>query len=320
MPIFSTTPRRSRALVFLALSLSTLACGSDDESDGAQGPDGRTPRDPDAADEALVDRFSAEAGMLQVRSASNGLPAAGAAVDFDREPFITRGLGPSGERIAYYNFDVKSDAPAPLYLLVRDGESEPVPGQLAIVDVKPGDAGYNDFWQVVRVTVPADYEANSVSSLDEIMAAGYPWSSADTLVNFPVVPKGSTALRRLGSAPPELQRGWYKGEVVYYFSFEEHALAGDRVPLAPIYVSFNINPNLEGGGPPSGFKVEADGDQTHNVVSALPAQPGYSPLWAVSPYDNADFDSVDDLSSVRDANVLASGIANVNCPVVEVSE
>src|SRR5262245_54688144 len=122
MPIFRSTSR-SRSLVLLALALSAVDCGSDDESGGALGPDAPAARDPDAADEALVDRFSAEAGMLQVRSASNGLPAAGAPVDFDREPFITRGLGPSGERVAYYNFDVKSDAPAPLYWLVRDGES-----------------------------------------------------------------------------------------------------------------------------------------------------------------------------------------------------
>ncbi|HTV26094.1 MAG TPA: hypothetical protein VMG12_45675 [Polyangiaceae bacterium] len=316
MPII-TTASRSFSLLVLALSLPALACGSDDDSDPMPGS---AARDPDAAVEALVDRFSAAAGMLQVRSASNGLPAAGAPVDFDREPFITHGLGPSGERVAYYNFDVKSEEPAPLYVLVRDGESDPVAGQLDIVDVKPGDAGYNDFWQVTRVRVPADYEANSVASLDEIIDAGYPMSTTAELVNRPLVPKGSTAVQRLGDASNELQRAWYKGELVYSFSFDEGVLSGSSVPLAPIYVSFNVNPNLDGGGPASGFKMEVDSEQTHNVVSALPDQPGYSPLWAVSPYDNADFDRVDDLSSLDDANVLANGVATVNCPIVAIAE
>jgi hypothetical protein len=133
-----------------------------------------------------------------------------------------------------------------------------------------------------------------------------------------VVPEGSSAKLRLGAEPSGLNRGWYRGQVLYYFSFEEHALSGSTVPLAPIYVSFNINPNLDGGGPPSGFKAESGTDQTHNVVSVLPTASDYSPLWAVSPYDNADFDSVGDLASVSNANVLANDVADVNCPIVEI--
>jgi hypothetical protein len=50
---------------------------------------------------------------------------------------------------------------------------------------------------------------------------------------------------------------------------------------------------------------------------AAPGSDGYSPLWSVNPYDNADFDGVVDLSSVMAANVLAEGVASVNCPVVD---
>lgn len=307
--------------VCAALSLSALACGSDDDaSDPMRGAGALAAQDPDTAPNAVVDRFSAAAGMLQVRSGSNGLPAAGAPVDFDRAPFITSGLGPSGEQVRYYNFDVKSTEPAPIYVLIRAGEDQPVPGQLNIVDVKPGDAGYNDFWQVTMVTVPKGYVANSVTSVAAITAAGYALSTTESLVNCPVVPRGSSAGLRLDGESNELHRGWYRGEVLYYFSFEEHALSGNTVPSAPIYVSFNINPNLDGGGPPSGFKAETGTDQTHNVVSVLPSAADYSPLWAVSPYDNADFDAVNDLSSVSDANVLANGVADVNCPIVQIGE
>ena len=42
----------------------------------------------------------------------------------------------------------------------------------------------------------------------------------------------------------------------------------------------------------------------------------YSPLWSVNVYDNMDFDMVNNLSSAGMANILATGVATVNCPVV----
>jgi hypothetical protein len=89
----------------------------------------------------------------------------------------------------------------------------------------------------------------------------------------------------------------------------------DMVPTSPIYVSFNINPDMPNGGPGSGFVTDETG-RTHNVTSTLPEDAAYSPLWWVSVYDNADFDDVSDLASAQSANILASGVANVNCPIV----
>src|SRR5258706_1015772 len=54
---------------------------------------------PDTAAKVSVDRFSAGAGSLQVRTSSNGLPAANAPVNFDQGVFITVGLGPQGQHI-----------------------------------------------------------------------------------------------------------------------------------------------------------------------------------------------------------------------------
>jgi hypothetical protein len=87
------------------------------------------------------------------------------------------------------------------------------------------------------------------------------------------------------------------------------------VPLSPIYVTFNINPDEPGGGPPSGFVADSTG-RTHNVIATLPEDEVYSPLWIVNVYDNADFDIVSDLASAQAANLLVPGAANVNCPVV----
>jgi hypothetical protein len=294
---------------FIALALALLpACGDDPE----------TGVDPDLAPRASIDRFSEAAGTLMVRDGSNGLPAANAPIDFDQGPFVTTGLGPAGDVARYYNFDVQPTAPAPIYVFFRDGEDAPVAGQLNVVDVIPGDAGYNDFWQVVRVTVDDDYVANHVTSAAEIIEHGYPTDATSTLVNCPIVPEGSTATLRL-SGDPGLTRGWYRGEVVSYFHFGEAPLATldtGAVPTSPIYVTFNTNPDQPGGGPPSGFVTEPGTDQTHNVVATVPGEPGYSPLWAVHIYDNGDFDAVADLASAQAATLLVEGAANVNCPLV----
>ena len=275
---------------------------------------------PDTVMRASIDRFSTEAGHLFVRDSTNGLPGPNVPVNFDMEPFLSMGLGPNGEFISYYNFDVQPTDPAPIYVLFRDGEMDPVAGQLNIVDVIPGDTSYNDFWRVNKVTVPQNYIANTVTSYSEIMSAGYPITETDILVNCPIVPEGSTAMLRYNNNPDTgLSMGWYQGLLVFYFNFSEKALMvtpSGMVPLSPIYVCFNINPGEPGGGPPSGFKTDSTG-RTHNVTATLPEDVDYSPLWMVNIYDNADFDMVHDLASAQMANILVMGAANVNCPVVE---
>lgn len=277
--------------------------------------------DPMKAERASIDRFNGAAGHLQMRDAMNHLPGPNAPVDFDMPPFVTTGLGPHGETVMYYNFDVQATAPAAIYVLFKKGESSPVKGQLNIVDVIPGDPGYNDFWQINKVTVPADYTTNSIGSLQALKAAGFPITPTNMIVNCPIVPSGSTATHRLSGNDTGLHEGWYQNKIVTYFNFLEAPLmttADGMVPVSPIYVAFNVNPGMANGGPPSGFKMAAMSMQTHNVVATLPGDKGYSPLWSVSPYDNMYFDKVMKLDSVMDSIVLAQGVANVNCPIFSV--
>ncbi len=299
--------------------LAFTACSKDDD------PKGPAPLDPDSAPKVAVDRFSADAATLFVRTADNGLPAANAPVDFDANPaFITKGLGPSGEMVEYYNFDAMSTTPAPIFALFRVGEDMPVEGQLNIINVIPGDAGYNDFWLVNKVIVPADYTANTVTSYQDILDGGYTINPTTLIVNCPVVPEGSVARKRyLSSEDPGLTRGWYKDMVVFYFNFSEKELMAHsgQVPVSDIFVSFNINPDMDGGGPPSGFKTE-DGmatGQTHNVAETIPTDAEYSPLWDVDIYDNKDFDVVMDFASASSATIMAMGAVIVNCPIVTVN-
>jgi len=271
---------------------------------------------------AFIDRFSADAGTIFVRGGGiEGLPEPNAPIDFDQPPFISQGLGPAGEVVQCYAFDVQSTTPGPIFVLFHEGADQPVEGQHFIADAIPGDPGYSDFWNVTKVTVPTDYVANTVTSLAEIEAAGFAIETTADIVNCPVVPADSTATLRLDGGDTSLHSGWYRGEVITYFVFEEKALtaSGGSVSVAPIFVSFNINADQPDGGPASGFVTEPGTVQTHNVVSVLPSDDAYSPLWAVVMYDNADFDAVSDLESAQAATVVASG-PNVNCPIVSIEE
>jgi hypothetical protein len=275
------------------------------------------PVDPDKAPIAAVDRFSKEAAHLQLRTPENHLPGPNQPVDFDSGPFITQGLSPStGKPVRYYNFDVQTTMPAPVYVLYREGEARPVGGQLDIIDTLPGEKGYNDFRQVWKVTVPKDYAANTIVDAGALKDAGYKMEQTPTLRNMPIVPDKSTAKARLKGESAELKRAWYQGQVAKFFSFDEAPLSGSGVPLSPIYVTFNVNPDQPNGGPGSGFKAEPSSEQTHNVPATLPGGAGYSPLWLVAVYDNADFPSVHDLQTALKAKVLAAGVATVNCPIV----
>ncbi len=277
------------------------------------------PLDPATTPRVEVDRFSAEAATLMVRDADNGLPEAGAPVHMDSPPFLTTSLGPDGQVVRYYNFDVQPLAPAILYLVFREGETAPVEGQLPIINVIPGDAGYSDFWRIYRVIAPPDYVANTVTSFDGVYDAELFIEATDTVVNCPVVPEGSTASLRVGDTDPAAAPSWYRDQVAFLFKFEEAVLVvtpEGEVPRSPIYVTFAVNPDQPGGGPGSGFGTEPDGLQTHNVVGTVPGDEDYSPFWSVNVYDNAAFDSVSDLPTAEAATRLADDMAQVNCPVV----
>ena len=109
--------------------------------------DAMKPLDPDQAPIAAVDRFSDKAATIYMRTADDRLPGhlpgPNEPVDFDTGPFITQGLSPrTGKPVRYYNFDIQSTPPAPVYVLHREGEDKPVGGQLDIIDTLPGEKGY----------------------------------------------------------------------------------------------------------------------------------------------------------------------------------
>jgi hypothetical protein len=287
------------------LSLATAA-GCTDEPVG---------KDPATAERAPIDRFSPAAGTWYRRDVDPSLPAPNAAIDYDAR-FKLLALGPAGQHVTMYLFDVQATAPAPIYVFYRAGESAPVAGQKTVVSVIPGDPGYTDLWQVVRVEVPGDYVANTITSLAEIVDHGLTQTPTSALVNCPLVPEGSTATVRTPGDYPELTQGWYGGRIIQYFHFGERpslATVADAVPTSTLYVAY------VGNQPGAAFVTEPGSAQTHAVTATIPSDPTYAPLWSVHAYDAAAFATVGDLASAMAAPGIATPAAIVNAPIARVA-
>ena len=253
-----------------------------------------------------------------VRSAASRLPAADQPIDFDRPPFITQGIGPDGSIVRYYNFDIQSDRPANRYRLSHAGRHAPLPGELDLVDVIPGDARYNDFWRIAWVEVPEAFAIGSITSVEQLKSRGFPIFPDSTIIDCPIVPLGSTAREGHGVAAAVASELWYRGERVSCLDFGEvGATADGGVPTSPIYVTFARNPPE--GGPASGFRTERATPQTHNVVMSLPGDTDYSPLWAVHIYDRSAFELIHDAQTALAAPLLEPHGPLVNCPVVSIT-
>jgi hypothetical protein len=276
------------------------------------------PKDPDQAPIAKVDRFSDAAGKLLVRSADKRLPGPNQPIDFDTPPFNVLGFSPAGEPTLYYHLDVQSTTPAPVYILYREDEDNPVQDQLDIIDTLPGEQGYNDFRQVWKVWVPKDYVANTITDASMLQQAGYKMEKTDQLLNLAVVPDKSRARVRFKGGNPELQSAWYQGQIAKYFLFDEAPVSasGDKVPVSPIYDGFTINPGQPGGE--MEFCTDPNSTQTHNVVATAPGDKAYSPLWLRVVYDSAACASVHNLETALKAQKVLAKVLLINCPIVSI--
>ncbi len=284
----------------------------------------RDPVDPGQAEVVAIDRFSDAAGRTQRRSLDPTLPAPNAPIDFDQgAPFFLGALGPSGERVSLYNFGPVVREPIPLYVLFQEGEPMPVPGQLNIVPFIPGEPEYTDYWRVTRVIVPRDYVANTATSLADLTGNGFVFERTNTIVNCPLVPAGSTAIRRYRAEEPAgLIPGWYRGKLVTYFTFAERELFADSfdaLAVSRLYITYNLNPDPGDprSGIASGARTDAEG-RTRAVVATLPSDATYTPLRELFVYDNEDFSTVRDLPTAAAARPLLVEPTLLNLPIVVV--
>ncbi len=223
-----------------------------------------------------------------------------------------------GRATYYYDFGANTQATgngqgvatAPIYVPITgmDAEGNPqmVAGQHNIVGVVPGDEGYSDLWAVTFVTVPADYEANTFTSVQQVLDSGYELTSPGVYVNCPIVPEGSTLAE--GGAP--LVQGWYEGEPIYYFDFGPNPRTS-----APIYAFIT---GLDDEGNPQFVEGQ------HNVIGVIPGDAGYSDFWWVNLVVVPEGYEANSITSVEE--VMASGYEMrqpgllVNCPVLRTDE
>jgi hypothetical protein len=285
-----------------------------------------TARFPAYVPRAAIDRFSDAAGLMFRRSDDPGLPGPDQPVDFDHPRFLQRGFGPNGEALRFYIFDARSTAPAPVYVLV-DRIGEPIPGQLPIFDLLPGDPGYSDLWQIHKVRIlQRDYPLNSLSSLQALTEGAYEITPSEEVMHCVLVPAGSGASLRFDPATPRTpQQGWYRDQIVDYLLFENPNSAA-RVDFgagkvnAPEMFAFFEN-DLD---PSDGFALDPLGTGTHNVATRLPGQEGYAPLWVLTVFKLEVFDRVTSVASALDQSrneeslIALPELLYVDAPIVEV--
>jgi len=176
--------------------------------------------------------------------------------------------------------DFKDADPNPVYHF-HYPSMQPVPGAFHVFSKIPADPGYSPIWRIHMVIVPFGTTPNEdgaivlnnipLVTLEAINASGLQIMPHDLYMNAPLVSEVSFN----GAARP-LTKGWYKGQRVFFFSYEEFgrlpgggaAPSGTQKPTAlPLY-TFVLPDNLPVLG-------------AVNVFSAAPTSPNYSPIWLV---------------------------------------
>ncbi|MBZ5637187.1 MAG: hypothetical protein LAO51_00370 [Acidobacteriia bacterium] len=266
---------------FVAVAGAALAVLSSIPAGSAGGDDDRSKYGLDTP-VLPVDRFSDAAGTLLRRSEIPSLPGPNEAIDLDRPPFALTLAGPDGSLRRCYDLDVRPAKPSRYYVFYdRVGNYQL--GQFPVVDAAPGDPGYSDLWDIIKVIVPDGFEPfnriRDAATVERLLAdpkSRYTTQRTGILLNGPVVPEGTSASlkadNREGSAT--LLYAWYRGKRAPYLYFEGSLRAeGDSSPVALM--------QFPGGSPgvPLGLAL-ADG-KTKPTIDAVPKGPGYSPLHRV---------------------------------------
>jgi hypothetical protein len=140
------------------------------------------------------------------------------------------------------------------------------------------------------------------------------------------VPFGSRAVKRFDPATPtRALEGWYNGQIVKYLQFENPQSSAQvdfgsgQINTPQMYAFFDNNRDEK-----DGFALDPLSLATHNVVTRLPGEEGYSPLWVLQVFTLAAFDRVIDLASALDQakneeNLIDLGqLIRINAPIVQV--
>ncbi|MBI5930327.1 MAG: hypothetical protein HY862_13535 [Chloroflexi bacterium] len=188
------------------------------------------------------------------------------------------------------------------YRLV-DADSQLIQGQSDLIAAGPYDKGYSDLREIIEITVPDDYEVNSITSVEDLLAQNWPQNPTGKLHNSPIVRTG-TQLQGHDYDPLSI---WINGEEHQAFDFGE-----TPAQSAPIWV-------LITGYDATGSAVRLPG-QAGPIIRQLQSDPGYSDFWRVY-FVTVPEDTVP--NSLRSyEQIIASGYPIeasenvINCPVI----
>lgn len=236
-----------------------------------------------------------------------------------------------------------------VFMITTDGTKDTV-----IADQKPilefhtiDGESYSDFVELVFVTAPAGYVANTYKALDDLVKNNVVKTPTGKYINMPVVPTGSKLAmpgNEAMAAPIEPVIAFYKGVEVQTFVFEvsdeslKTKFASTRT-VAGADWEITVVPDLVSGGKVSAIPLwhlnqHWDGVTTgtnsggpnpmgqRNVINLDRADTGYSPLWAIEWVTKLPVNYRPDDASSNAAMTTANGFAVsatpmlVNCPDV----
>lgn len=186
-----------------------------------------------------------------------------------------------------------------------DAEGEPIEGQYDILTANAYEEGYSDLREIIEVTVPDDYTANSITNHTDLLVEDWPQNPTGRTHNSPIA-RSNSQLQGRDHDPITL---WLNDEEISAYDFGEMTHK-----TAPIYV-------LIEGFDPDGNPVRINHVPLVDVVHT---DEGYSDFWQVTfvtvPNDTPPnhFRKVSDLV---EADFEFTPTANVvNCPAIRLEQ
>lgn len=217
-----------------------------------------------------------------------------------------------GRQVYYYTFqngtpilDEGARVGVGIQYRLVNGDETPIEGQHDIITANIHEEGYSDLREIINVTVPDDYEPNSITSAEELLAQDWPQTPTGETYNIPIARPGSQ-LQGRDHNPITL---WLDGDDLTAFNF------GQNTDLsAPIYVLVE------------GFDDEGNASRIdHKVlIKQMHDDEGYSDFWQVNfvvvPADTPP-DTYRDVDDIDEAGFEIIPTENIiNCPAIGLDE
>jgi hypothetical protein len=168
-----------------------------------------------------------------------------------------------------------------IFFITTTGDFEGVVG-MPIIEYHTADGVlYSDFMNVVFVTAPSGYVADTFKSVNDIEMSGAEMTETDIILNIPVVPTGSTLqdpmLGGTNIAPIQPTMVFYRGTTVQTFVFE--VTSEDAATYFADTRSGDVTSVSRDSTLTTGFEIPIVAFATPDFVSAIP-------LWFVNQFSN----------------------------------